>query len=116
MCHAAFTRPSMLVFSKSSLHVPLTGLGPARINQPPPSVLADDGAPMYDVDYIVRQALRGRGVNKRLYVLVRWKGYAPKDDTWEPYDIVHADCPAAITAFEASRRVPRPRSTRAARR
>ena len=91
-------------------------LGPARINQPPPSALADDGTPMYDVDYIIRQALRGRVANKGLYVLVRWKGYAPKDDTWEPYDIIQADCPTAITSFEASRRLPSPRSTRAVRR
>ena len=93
-----------------------THLGPARITQPPPSMLADNGAPMYDVDYIVRQALRGRGANKRLYVLVRWKGYAPKDDTWEPYDILQSDCPAAVTTFEASRRTPLPRPQRAARR
>ena len=48
-----------------------------RIETQTPAILAD-GAPLYDVDRILKHKRRGRGHA----VLVKWTGYA--DPTWEP--------------------------------
>eukprot|EP00043_Microstomoeca_roanoka_P019474 m.219569 g.219569 ORF g.219569 m.219569 type:complete len:1192 (-) comp17002_c0_seq5:791-4366(-) len=46
----------------------------------PPPVTADEGAEEYEVERILKRRVRG---GKTEY-LVRWKGYSPEDDTWEP--------------------------------
>jgi hypothetical protein len=92
-------------------------LGPSHITNPPPIATADDGQQFYEVDHIVTMQVRKGG---KRFVRVRWKGYAAQHDTWEPYEKILADCPVAITTYEATHRAaapraPRPRRTTAPR-
>ena len=56
--------------------------------QPPGAVAQDDdGNDQYAVDKIVderRPSPTGRGRIQRREYRIRWKGYGPQDDTWEP--------------------------------
>ena len=47
--------------------------------RPPPEIL--DNEEEYEVDHIVRHKQNNR---RQLLFLIRWKGYGPEDDTWEP--------------------------------
>ena len=85
-------------------------LGPSALHTPPPVATTHDGVHVYEVDHIVTQQVRKSGLH---VVRVRWKGYGPQHDTWEPYNNILADCPQAIAAYEASRRPPAPRRHRA---
>lgn len=55
---------------------PITGRAPA----PPPDPVVIDGNLEYEVEAILDSRYRYR----RLEYKVRWKGYGPEDDTWEP--------------------------------
>ena len=56
---------------------------PGRRQMPPPPVEID-GHELYIVDKILAQRVRRR----QLQYLVRWQGYGPADDTWEPLSYV----------------------------
>lgn len=50
--------------------------------QPPPPPIQLDGEDEYEVDRILDHRYVGK--RKRLQFLVRWTGYGPEHDTWEP--------------------------------
>lgn len=58
-------------------------------------------APPVDVqgndEYEVGEVLDSRVHRRRLQYLIRWKGYGPQDDTWEPSSQVHA--PRLVAQF-----------------
>ena len=50
--------------------------------QPPPATLFLDGDVQYEVDEILDHRLQGR--SKKRQFLVKWLGYGPEHNTWEP--------------------------------
>ena len=53
-----------------------------QCQQLPPPPIKIDGEQVYEVVDILDSRRRGRKV---LY-LIRWEGYGPEDDTWEPIE------------------------------
>ena len=61
---------------------------------PPPPEVDDEDELRYEVDEILDSRRRGRSVR----YLVRWKGYGPEDDTWEPPENLDT-APGALEDF-----------------
>jgi len=49
-------------------------------------------------EYVVEEILQKRFSGGRHEYLLKWKGYGPEDNTWEPVD--NLGCPELIEAFE----------------
>jgi hypothetical protein len=80
----------------------------------PPPVDVDDNR--YEVDRLLDKRTRRYGRGQRVEYLVRWQGYGPEDDTWEP--VSHIDA-GLIESFEQSHHAQpesHPRSVRRAAR
>lgn len=54
---------------------------PGRTTTPPPPVETEEGEE-YEVDEVIDSRWTGRP--KRFEYLIKWKGYGPADNTWEP--------------------------------
>lgn len=57
---------------------------PFARQQPPPPAVTIEGEEEYELEAIVDSGMRGRGRNRRMHYLVRWKGYGPEHDVWLP--------------------------------
>ena len=53
-----------------------------KFTNPPPIIIDEEEE--YEVDKILKSRRTGR--KKQLQYLIRWKGYGPNDDTWEPVE------------------------------
>ncbi len=72
---------------------------PQRYDRPPPAIVADsNGDEEWHVESVLKERRRGRGKQ----YLVRWRGYPPEEDTWEPAAALKDT--AALDAYEQSLR------------
>jgi hypothetical protein len=82
--HASLLSP----YKETEIHGP---------NYPEPLPDIIEGEPEFEVEQIVGS--RRAGKKRTLQYKVRWKGYAPAHDSWEPANQVHA--PELIKRYEA---------------
>ncbi len=79
-------------------------------HQPPPPILTLEGEEEYEVERILDHRTAGR--SRRLEFLVRWSGYGPEHDRWEPQDNLE-NCPLRLQEYwDFVGRRPAPRSRR----
>jgi hypothetical protein len=64
---------------------------------PPPVIIADDDI-QYEVEEILDAGFVSKGPKKVFHYLVRWKGYAPAHDSWEPVENVE-NAPELVADF-----------------
>lgn len=79
-------------------------LGPVAQNRPPALAHDEGDDPFFEPDFIVKEATRGRGRRRKLHYLVRWLGYGPHEDTWEPADRLLLDCPQIVAEYQGKHR------------
>jgi hypothetical protein len=88
----------IMVFADAVFHVSLLYGHPmdefGRRPSPPPPVITPEGEEEYEVEKI----LNSRKVGRQLQYLIRWKGYGPEEDTWQPKADV-ANAPELVRRF-----------------
>jgi hypothetical protein len=57
-------------------------LGQKEAEDRPDPEFREDGSQEYEVEEILDKWVMGEGIQYH----IRWKGYGPEDDTWEPQD------------------------------
>src|SRR5712675_3630089 len=77
--HNVFHASYLSLFKETAEHGP-------NFLEPPPEIV--EGEPEWEVERIV--GIRYYGPKKIKQYRIRWKGYAPAQDTWEPIKNVHA--------------------------
>ena len=66
---------------------------PGRRATPPPAPEIVDG----EEEWVVEEILDSKMINRKLWYLVKWKGFGIEHNIWEPWDYVHA--PDLIAEF-----------------
>jgi hypothetical protein len=61
---------------------------------PPPEVI--DGIPQCNAERILDERIKGQ----KKHYLIRWEGYLPNQDSWEPAQYIEQDCPEAVAQFK----------------
>jgi hypothetical protein len=60
--------------------------------QPPPPLFFDDGVPHYEVEAVLKHRLVRRGKRHVKQYLIKWAGYGPEHNTWEPESHLNQAC------------------------
>jgi hypothetical protein len=86
--HNAFHASLLTRYKETGAH------GPNYPGQVPDIV---EGQEEYEVEKILASSYKGRGRNRKLHLLIKWKGYPDAENTWEPIEGVFA--PQLIEEF-----------------
>ena len=78
--HNVFHANLITPYKETELHRP-------NYTRPPPDLV--DGEEEFEVEKIINMKQMGRG--RKTYYLVKWKGYPMSDNSWEPWENIHAD-------------------------
>ena len=78
--HNVFHANLITPYKETELHGP-------NFTRPPPDLV--DGEEEYEVEKIIDMKQMGR--RRKTYYLVKWKGYPTSDNSWEPWENIHAD-------------------------
>jgi hypothetical protein len=70
-----------------------------QIRKPPAPVLTSDGQEEFEVEKILDKRIHRRGRGSTVEYLIKWKGYADYDATWEPVENLK-NAEEAIADFE----------------
>jgi hypothetical protein len=85
------------VFHISLLEPYKSNLIPGRIQPPPPPVLVKDSP---ELEYEVEEILDSKLLHRRLFYLIKWKGYPVSENSWEPASNV-SNSPLLIRQFHS---------------
>ena len=66
---------------------PSRGITRPNYTRPPPDLV--NGEEEYEVEKIIDMKQMGR--RRKMYYLVKWKGYPTSDNSWEPRENIHAE-------------------------
>ena len=67
---------------------------------------SDEEEGIYDIEKVVKA--RFNKLRDRTEYQVRWVGYEPSDDTWEPFENLGSNADELVAEFEARKEVPKP--------
>lgn len=68
----------------------------------PPPLIDSAGNTRWNVDSLVDHRDERRGRSSQRFYRVRWRGFSPTDDTWEPRSALEQDVPDLLKDYEAS--------------
>jgi hypothetical protein len=85
------------VFHVSLLEPHTSSTIPHRTQPPPPPVVVVDSS---ELEYEVEDILDSKYLRNRLFYLIKWKGYDPSDNSWEPASSVK-NSPRLVEAFHS---------------
>src|SRR6202012_1411245 len=78
--HNVFHANLLTPYKETELHGP-------NYSRPPPDIIS--GSEEFEVEKILDAKQRGKG--RKLYYLIKWKGYPTSDNSWEKAEDVHAN-------------------------
>ena len=78
--HNVFHANLLTPYKETELHGP-------NFTRPPPDLV--DGEEEFEVEKILDTRPQGR--RRKMYYLVKWKGYPISDNSWEPEENIHAE-------------------------
>ncbi|KAI9905661.1 hypothetical protein PsorP6_013815 [Peronosclerospora sorghi] len=69
-------------------------------SQPPLPLIGNQGNKRYILERLISKRSVPLKKGQRTEYLVRWLGYPPEFDSWEPIEVLRADVPDLLTEFE----------------
>ncbi|KDN69113.1 hypothetical protein CSUB01_12601, partial [Colletotrichum sublineola] len=91
------------VVSIAQLWKAAQGEDPFGREEKPPEPVEVDGAPEYEVERLVDRRIKWRKGRPTVEYLVKWKGYSPASNTWEPRENLEPNAGETVASYEKER-------------
>ena len=66
---------------------------------PPPLPSIVDGEPMYEAEEVLSHRTSGSGKRRLVQYLIKWKGYGPQHNSWEPAPNILEHCGELVRSY-----------------